>query len=145
MEYLSISATQTTPEVVLLIEENKLVLRGNSYQSQIQHFYNYIIKSLKNLEFNNNFTVEFYFHLVNSSSLKFIITIIRLLSSKIESKGCLLQVMWHYQEYDIDTYQLGQDISGALGGGVAFSFIPLNDDAQFLTRSHIANSGNPGD
>jgi hypothetical protein len=144
MEPLCISATRTTPEVILLSEEKKLILRGNSYQSQIQNFYNYILKCLKNLEFSHNLTVEFYFHLVNSSSLKFIITIIKLLSSKIESQGYQLQVLWHYQEYDTDTYQLGQDISSVLGG-IAFRFIPLNDDAQFLIRSHIESESNVQD
>jgi hypothetical protein len=144
MEPLCISATQTTPEVILLSEEKKLILRGNSYQSQIQNFYNYILKFLKNLELSHNFTIEFYFHLVNSSSLKFIITIIKLLSSKIESQGYQLQVLWYYQEYDTDTYQLGQDISDALGG-ITFSFIPLNDEAQFLVRSHVANENAPQD
>ncbi|MCS6903923.1 MAG: SiaC family regulatory phosphoprotein [Bacteroidia bacterium] len=134
MENLCITATATTPEVLLSFEENKLIFRGNSYQSQIQNFYGHIIKYIKNVELSEKFTIEFYFHLINSSSLKHIISIIKLIASKVESKGGKLEIRWYYQEYDIDIYQLGQDLANTINN-VIFNFISTDDDSQFLVSS----------
>jgi len=128
MDALRIKATDDTPEIIFLPENNKLSILGNSYPENTFEFYKPILSWLEQyLEVVNASKITFHINLVyiNSSSSKALLNILRLLEDKVKDKREIM-VDWLYDSEDEDSLEEGEDFK-MIVPKLKFNFIEMED------------------
>ena len=113
MNELKITATNSSPEVTLDIENNVFEINGESRPEDAYSFYKPILnwlKELKNLNIDKNIVFKFDLVYFNSTSTKFLYNIIELLK-QINELSTSIIVEWHYNEKDVDIKEAGEELS----------------------------------
>jgi hypothetical protein len=106
---IAINKTTNTPEV--RIQPGKIEIKGRSIPEDSFEFYIPVIKHVTNyLKLDIPKTeVIIYLEYVNSSSKKFLITLLNLFE-KSHQRGKYIYVLWQYDDDDEAIYELGKDI-----------------------------------
>lgn len=132
MENYKVEATENTPLIELDHNNHTLLFQGDSRPENVQQFYSPVIEWLDNygkhlyfLKDLNNASIKidcnFKFEYFNSSSAKYIMDIITMLS-KFDN-GVTLNINWYYEEMDEDMQEAGEEFEDMMG--VKFNFIQL--------------------
>jgi SiaC family regulatory phosphoprotein len=132
MENYKVEATENTPLIELDHNNHTLLFQGDSRPENVQQFYSHVIEWLDNygkhlyfLKDLNNASIKidcnFKFEYFNSSSAKYIMDIITMLS-KFDN-GVTLNINWYYEEMDEDMQEAGEEFEDMMG--VKFNFIQL--------------------
>ncbi len=130
MENFKIEATENTPKIELNHNDHTLLFEGDSRPENVQDFFGPVIKWIedynKHLYFlkdlnNASITIQcnFKFEYFNSSSAKYIMDIINLLSNLDSS--IVLSINWHYEEMDEDMQEAGEEFEDMMG--IKFNFV----------------------
>lgn len=103
-KYMS-EATRTTPWVVL--ETGRIIILGRSIPGNPGEFYRPVYEKINSIVNSSSRTkIELGFEYINTSSTKWIYTIIKKLS-KIKSISEKVRIIWYYEQGDEEMYDLG--------------------------------------
>ncbi len=121
LEPLNIEASEDTPEIRFVPEENSFKLSGVSLPENAVQFYSKVFEWLRNYEQSPNPTTHFNFQLeyVNTASSKQLFELIVLLE-KISMKSHLT-IRWHYDKVDEDMLAIGKRFKNLVN--IDFEFI----------------------
>ncbi len=102
MDTLAIAKTERTPEIHFDFDNNKYVIRGESYPEDVNEFFGPVMEKLEasfsKLEGDSiNFTFELIYF--NSSSAKILMNLFDLLDGAAEN-GNKVHIFWEYEEND---------------------------------------------
>ena len=126
MNRFVIENTKSTPHVELSYEENKLVLKGESYPENAYGFYEPIYKLLDEyFETADKLSAEVQLSYINTSSIKCLIMFFDKLNVNFQS-GKNVTINWYYDEDNGFDYDMGQDFM--MDVEVPFNFISLNEE-----------------
>jgi hypothetical protein len=122
MNALHLTATHSTP-LVRFIHGNQLQIKGRSISEGCSGFYQPLIDWAYTVHVNS-LTVSINLEYVNSTSLKKLLLILKILdvNAKIEQ----LFIHWHYEEGDEDSLEKGQVIESFLRKA-RFSFFRFSE------------------
>jgi len=112
MEDLHVPATSLTPEVRLSPSQGLLSMRGESYPEHVLSFYAPILQKIGSVLEAGKLAVlrvEMHITYYNSASAKAFHRIFHMLNQAAE-KGCLVQLLWHFDPEDDMARDLGHDI-----------------------------------
>lgn len=126
MENIVIEATESTPYVNFDYENNKLIIKGESYPENVSKFYGDIFESLKGyLAKCDGATIHTRIELLyfNSSSVKVIMNLLDMLEESADS-GNKVIVDWCYQKDDETIEEFGEEFSEDLEK-IEFNLIEL--------------------
>jgi len=113
---LEIEPTRLTPHITFSLAEGRLSIVGNSYPSDVAHYYQPIIDkfaawlaegSIKNVH------IVIHLNYLNSTSLKFLTMLLELFQANHEA-GHKVTVEWVYEPEDDDIHSAGEDLSHAV-------------------------------
>ncbi len=112
---VSIEAYKNTPEIYFDKSNKILKIIGSSYPEDASVIYKPILEWLNEIrdEVFNNFSCEFSFNFISSSSHKMIYEILIILED-FHSKGINVKVVWYYEESDEDIMEVGEDFGRIL-------------------------------
>lgn len=126
MESFVIESTTSTPYVKFNYDDNKLIIKGESYPENAFVFYEPIYKLIDSYFKNNNvLTAEFQLSYINTSSIKCIIMLLDKLNTNYHD-GREISVNWYYDEENGFDYDMGQDFK--MDVDIPFEFISVNDE-----------------
>lgn len=122
MNSLLIIQTIDSPEVILDSQENIFKISGESRPENAGLFYEPILNWLEEYkkhiywikgEFNKTPKINFEFHLeyFNSTSAKYILDIMNVLSLMKKDEGIDIMMYWYYDEMDEDMLDSGKELS----------------------------------
>lgn len=113
MEKLEIKATELTPYVLFDKDAGTFKMEGYSYPETPVLFFSEIITWFRNYCGNANENTKFVFSLlyVNSTSVKFINDILKMLDG-LQEAGKVASVTWYMNPDDEDIEQLGLELKG---------------------------------
>ena len=121
MEALYLAPTEFTPEISFSPAGNTFILRGNSRPEDVRELFDpvirwlsdyrqYILSSdIKLYPADNPLILEFDLDYFNSSSAKFLYDIMMIIKQYRET-GINVNIVWHYDEDDIDMKEAGEDL-----------------------------------
>lgn len=112
METLHLPSTQYTPEVRWDPLRGILIMRGESYPENVLSFYAPILEQMRSALQDGKpaqLQVEMHITYYNSASAKAFHRIFQMLNNAA-SNGCLIKLLWHYDEEDDMARDLGRDI-----------------------------------
>lgn len=107
-----LTPTPSTPEVYLSPTRGLLTLRGESYPENVLTFYGPLLERLRAaLESGqlDHFQVELHISYYNSATANVLHRILQILDKAAE-EGCLIRLLWHYDEEDDMARELGQNL-----------------------------------
>lgn len=133
MEAMRIEGTDNTPAIVLDHEQEKFEFSGESRPENVRKFYEPILEWIDGMEqyfffVMNKFegqerqiNFDFKFEYFNSSSAKYILDIMHALKS-LQDKiaGLKINVRWHYEEFDEDMQEAGEEFEQMAGLGFEY-------------------------
>ena len=105
-------STPMTPEVLLSPLRGLLTLRGESYPENVLSFYAPLLERIRAVLEEGKLPclrVEMHITYYNSASAKAFHRIFQLLNTAAE-KGCAIKLLWHYDEEDDMSRDLGKDL-----------------------------------
>ena len=116
VDKLVIRPTRITPLIYFDPEGALLELRGKSSPENSIQFYKRLLITLERyaLYGTKDITANFKLEYFNTSSSKCLFDAFKRLL-KAHQKGLTLTINWHYEEYDIDMLESGEDYSDLLG------------------------------
>ena len=130
MNSLKIVKTKRSPEVILDPDNNIFIISGNSYLEDslaffgpildwFDMFYNELTRK------NSAKTIElcFDFHYFNSSTIKFVVQIIKK-AKLMNDIGINASIVWQYEEDDDDIKNAGIDIFATCKVNIPFELKP---------------------
>jgi hypothetical protein len=122
MENLYIKATDECPEINFLFNDGKLVITGKSLPENVNEFYEPVLDWLAEYSGQPKSMTEVDFNLsyFNTASSKIILDIL-LIIEKFREDNRQVIVNWHYQDYDEDMKEAGEEYSEIVG--LQFNFI----------------------
>ncbi len=112
MQNITYKATYDTPQVVLDYEKESFVIKGKSFPSDVEKFFNPILHWLDEYAHNPkkqtiiNFELDYY----NTASSKYILELLYRLE-EMSFSGHNVQIKWHYPEDDEDMETSGIEYS----------------------------------
>lgn len=112
---LDIKGTAKTPEINYS-EENALIeIKGKSIPENHHTFYSPVFEWLEDFAASepDNTKVNVYLEYFNTSSSKVLLKIFKTLE-EISMKGKSIEIVWFYEEDDLDMKECGQDYSAML-------------------------------
>jgi len=112
---LDIKGTAKTPQINYS-EENALIeIKGKSIPENHHIFYSPVFEWLDNFASNapDKTKVNVYLEYFNTSSSKVLLKIFKTLE-EISMKGKSIEIVWFYEEDDLDMKECGQDYSAML-------------------------------
>ncbi len=108
--YLTIEPGEHTPFVRYIPVKNKVQVKGNSDRSHAAQTFEELRKIiLLHAKVSRKLTLEFQFHKINSSAVKFMIDTLKAVE-KVSKQGLKVKVNWIHDRSDICMYQIGLDI-----------------------------------
>jgi hypothetical protein len=129
-------ATDLTPEITLIPEENKFIIAGKSAPEDVRGLYYPVIEWMEEfvagVRKENIYSDEkplllkLDLEYFNSSSAKFIYDILSQLRD-LNNEGVPVDIEWYYDEEDIDLREAGEDM--ALLCELPFRYCPKSRDA----------------
>jgi hypothetical protein len=129
-------ATDLTPEITLIPEENKFIIAGKSAPEDVRGLYYPVIEWMEEfvagVRKENIYSDEkplllkLDLEYFNSSSAKFIYDILSQLRD-LNNEGVPVDIEWYYDEEDIDLREAGEDL--ALLCELPFRYCPKSRDA----------------
>lgn len=116
LKAFKLEATKETPDVTLDAAGNKFEITGRSFPLNAKGFYLPILEWLDNYAENPNAKTEFVFKLeyFNTPSSKSISDILKKMK-EIKDGGNDVEVIWFYEEDDIDILDLGHVFARTVG------------------------------
>ncbi|MEP0366810.1 MAG: DUF1987 domain-containing protein [Cyclobacteriaceae bacterium] len=123
---LLIDATPTTPLVKVNADECIIQLTGRSSPENSLQFYYPLMDKIKTLfaDCTETIQVNFSFQYFNTSSSKCLFDFFKMLRNFIK-EGKDVEINWHYEEYDDDMLETGEDYAELLG--LEFNFVEVED------------------
>lgn len=112
MEAIKLTGTSQYPTITLDKDQGIFEFRGNSLPEDAKAFYDPILNWLDEYALNPNpeTLVRFKMIYYNTPSSKFLFQIIKRFE-KIAQQGHKIQVIWMYNEDDIDIKDAGKDLA----------------------------------
>lgn len=116
LKAFKLEATKETPDVTLDAAGNKFEITGRSFPLNAKGFYLPILEWLDNYAKSPNVKTEFLFKLeyFNTPSSKSISDILKKMK-EIKDGGNDVEVVWYYEEDDIDILDLGHVFARTVG------------------------------
>lgn len=125
MNGLYIEATKSTPEISFDPDENKLILRGQSYPENAFKFYEPILNWLKQyiekLQAEVQVIIELNLPYINTSSSKCFMMLLDLLEDAYND-GKLIDLKWYYNEENESELECAEEFKEDLS--FPFQIIP---------------------
>lgn len=114
------------PAIKLRKKQNMVVISGKSRMPDPGQYFNNLAIDLVNYynEFKGKLRIEFYFDYINSSSLKWIYSILQHLELLAKNSGSI-EVIWKYDQDD-ESIELAGDVLKS-HSKLPFKLIPVND------------------
>lgn len=126
MNNFIIESTKSTPYVEFNYEDNKLILKGESYPENAYNFYEPIYKLIdEHFENYQGLTADFQLSYINTSSIKCLMMILDKLNTNYIN-GKEININWFYDEDNGFDYDMGQDFK--MNIDIPFEFISINDE-----------------
>lgn len=117
-----IESTKNTPFIYFDLDENKFEIKGRSIPLNAAEFYAQLITWLEqNIKEKNRVEMNFEMDYFNTSSFKYIIQIITILSDTNKENT----FKWFYEKDDDEMYEVGMKIQVLTDSN--FEFIRLNN------------------
>lgn len=118
--------TKSTPYVEFCYEQNKLILKGESYPENAYSFYEPIYKLIDDHFISTKeLTAEFQLSYINTSSIKCLIILFDKLNINYQSDKNII-INWYYDEDNGFDYDMGQDFKMDID--IPFNFISVSDE-----------------
>ena len=132
MKKLIINKTEKTPAIILDSESNTYSIEGVSCSESVSEFYKPVIKwineyykeRIDNPDNDSKIEFKINFKYINSTTFKYVIEILRKLSSFYD-KGMPVNILWHYEDDDDDIMDTGNDLAEINNIKVPFKYIPV--------------------
>ncbi len=137
MRALKIEQTDTSPEVVLELESETYLIKGESRPENVSEFYEPIMKWIEDwgaqLYYRvqqygkkENHAVRFYFEYFNSSSAKYIMDLFLKINEINASSNMIeIKIEWAYDALDEDIEESGREFEVLTS--IQFDFIPIEE------------------
>lgn len=112
---LNIKGTAKTPEIIYSGGKGSIDIKGKSIPENHHTFYTPIFEWLEDfsLDAPDKTMVNVYLEYFNTSSSKVLLKIFKLLE-EVSLKGKEVEIIWFYEEDDLDMKECGQDYSAML-------------------------------
>lgn len=112
---LNIKGTAKTPEISYSEENGLIEIKGKSIPENHHTFYTPVFEWLEDFASiaPDNTKVNVYLEYFNTSSSKVLLKIFKTLE-EISMKGKFIEIVWFYEEDDLDMKECGQDYSAML-------------------------------
>ncbi len=112
---LNIKGTAKTPEIVFSEEDSIIDIKGKSIPENHHTFYSPVFEWLEEFASNppDRTRVNVYLEYFNTSSSKVLLKIFKFLE-EVSVKGKEVEIVWFYEEDDLDMKECGQDYSTML-------------------------------
>ena len=120
---ISIKATIDTPSVILDAEKSAFLIEGPSYPEDAHNIYDDVLDWLRKPEtpLNGELICHFKFNVLSSASRKMVYEVLLELE-KIHQTQNNIMVHWHYEEFDEDMLEVGEDFSDLVK--IPFKLLP---------------------
>ena len=127
MKALKILASDSCPAVNFDPKLEKFEIRGNSMPENARSFYEPIIAWLDKYAESPNPVTEIIFqmNLLNTSSTKLFIDIIKKINKIVESGNSDVNIIWYYNYGDDDIQEVGVEFKEFINA--PFELVPVND------------------
>ncbi len=127
MKDINRNQTADSPAINFNKNTKTLSITGNSYPENCSSIYepildfivNYDVEELKKLQIN------FYFNLVNSTSVVYISKLL-LNASSLTKNGLDVGVKWSYDQFDEELLDLGEKFASI--AELEFEYVPIKDE-----------------
>jgi len=105
-----IEGTKDTPEIVIDEANSEVKITGPSYPENAFSIYTVVLDWITESEKDDlkQIKFEFYYSYINSSSKKVVYEILLQLES-MGKAGTEISIVWYYDKYDEDMFELGQE------------------------------------
>ncbi|HKL75638.1 MAG TPA: DUF1987 domain-containing protein [Halanaerobiales bacterium] len=114
MDNFYIEETKSSPEIEYVSEENKLIIKGESYPEDSFSFYKPVIELAENaISENNGLKLEIEVSYLNTSSTKSFMNLLDILE-EANKNGKDISVEWYYEEDNEHSYELALDFKDYL-------------------------------
>jgi hypothetical protein len=131
MKKINIKATDVSPQVIFDLEANNFSIIGKSVVTEVDSFYDPLIKWLgdslqghsKRLDFV--FDLE-YFNIFSSKRILFMLYKL----SELRTKGLDVNVVWHFSLEDDDMKEVGEDFACMVN--LPFEFISNTIHSEYV-------------
>jgi len=118
MKKLVIGQTSNSPRVILDPEKKIYEISGESRPPDVREFYEQIVswmddfslELIKTGDKTEPVKFNFNFGYFNSSSGKLILDLCKILA-RMQGRGMMVTVNWHYEKDDVDMLEVGHEIS----------------------------------
>ncbi len=125
------TATATSPEVILDIENNVFSIKGKSVVTEVDQFYQPILNWLDELKANYNQEINFvfdleYFNVFSSKRILFLLYKLK----DIKEQGVNVKIVWHFSIEDDDMKEVGEDFACMVN--LPFEFISKQVESPFF-------------
>ncbi len=112
---LDIKGTAKTPQINYSEEDCLIEIKGKSIPENHHTFYSPVFEWLEDFASGapDNTKVNVYLEYFNTSSSKVLLKIFKTLE-EISTKGKSIEIVWFYEEDDLDMKECGQDYSAML-------------------------------
>lgn len=121
---VNIEGSTDSPKILLDIEKKLFLIEGSSYPEDAYIIYESILDWLKakDVPYNGQLNCDFRFNVLSSASRKMVYEILLELEKAHEEQGDIV-VNWHYETYDEDMMEVGEDFAEVLN--LPFNLLPF--------------------
>jgi hypothetical protein len=127
MERFIQEASRNTPEILFDPDKNVFSIKGTSHPENTKEFYNPLFNWLDRFyntaTKNTIISLELNFEYMNSSTLKLMVEMMRILD-KFREKTPSIEIVWHYEQDDISMRETGIELFELSDIHLPFRFFP---------------------